>query len=723
MVKKYRTEQEVFADLESLCKEDGFIYAYSILCTRDNFMIKKLGDESLDSIQKWYSPERLIRNELNTLQGLMIKRKQELDPIDTDRIMIQVARADSLLKEIHDSMTFHPENMKLMVDSWGRGESFSDSLLQNPNMLRETIFYSSESAYDFQYKEFAKLKFFHDKEWLSRNKGFDAEEAVLIVDSLIEITKYNIENLHSKKMCPSSMLDIYKIDIDALASKTNLSNEKISSFINTMTSIKENVNFKCISDMNESKITPIVKIGSNYYLFHHYTLLEAIYESPMFWIRDEDKKYLKTAEKNRGTYTEDLTKSILIKIFGEDNVYSNIDIFDEKKSKTKIGEIDLLVIFGGKALIFQAKSKALTLQARRGNIDILKSDFFKGIQKAYNQAVECSVALHKGAVILKDENGNKIDLKTRLTRFYPITITSEYYPAITFQSNQFLKRTSDYSYINEPFVMDVFFLDILSEFLDSPLYFISYIDRRSNYFDTFIASSEYPILSHHLKTNLWLDGEYSVGFLDESLAADLDDAILARRSDWQGKKTPTGILTKYQNTFFEKIIKAIETKDYEKSVDFGLSLLKLSEKAINDFNLSIKTLVNRTKQDNKTHDFSLFFEKFGLTCHVANITNKAEFEEASIRLQYHIDVKKYIKKSKFWYGILINASNNEAILISMMDFEWKKDLEFEKNIPQELAENKQSINIKDFRKEINKKIGRNDPCICGSGKKYKKCCI
>ena len=26
-----------------------------------------------------------------------------------------------------------------------------------------------------------------------------------------------------------------------------------------------------------------------------------------------------------------------------------------------------------------------------------------------------------------------------------------------------------------------------------------------------------------------------------------------------------------------------------------------------------------------------------------------------------------------------------------------------------------------FRRE-NKKVGRNDPCPCGSGKKYKKCC-
>ena len=25
-------------------------------------------------------------------------------------------------------------------------------------------------------------------------------------------------------------------------------------------------------------------------------------------------------------------------------------------------------------------------------------------------------------------------------------------------------------------------------------------------------------------------------------------------------------------------------------------------------------------------------------------------------------------------------------------------------------------------RETGKKIGRNDPCVCGSGKKYKKCC-
>ena len=37
------------------------------------------------------------------------------------------------------------------------------------------------------------------------------------------------------------------------------------------------------------------------------------------------------------------------------------------------------------------------------------------------------------------------------------------------------------------------------------------------------------------------------------------------------------------------------------------------------------------------------------------------------------------------------------------------------------------ITIHDRKREttvkVEKKVGRNDPCSCGSGKKYKKCCL
>jgi uncharacterized protein YchJ len=51
-------------------------------------------------------------------------------------------------------------------------------------------------------------------------------------------------------------------------------------------------------------------------------------------------------------------------------------------------------------------------------------------------------------------------------------------------------------------------------------------------------------------------------------------------------------------------------------------------------------------------------------------------------------------------------------------------------IEQKLAEIKSLSNVREWRKipgknspvTLTTKIGRNDPCLCGSGKKYKKCC-
>ena len=55
----------------------------------------------------------------------------------------------------------------------------------------------------------------------------------------------------------------------------------------------------------------------------------------------------------------------------------------------------MLVTFGDFAIVVQAKSKKLTLEARKGNSKQLESDFKKAIQDAYNQAYLCSQLLQK----------------------------------------------------------------------------------------------------------------------------------------------------------------------------------------------------------------------------------------------------------------------------------------------------------------------------------------
>jgi len=53
--------------------------------------------------------------------------------------------------------------------------------------------------------------------------------------------------------------------------------------------------------------------------------------------------------------------------------------------------------------------------------------------------------------------------------------------------------------------------------------------------------------------------------------------------------------------------------------------------------------------------------------------------------------------------------------------DWKYTIELEPDKPEDITD--LEILLNPLKPKIaEKKVGRNDPCPCGSGKKYKKCC-
>jgi SWIM/SEC-C metal-binding protein len=51
---------------------------------------------------------------------------------------------------------------------------------------------------------------------------------------------------------------------------------------------------------------------------------------------------------------------------------------------------------------------------------------------------------------------------------------------------------------------------------------------------------------------------------------------------------------------------------------------------------------------------------------------------------------------------------------------WKFIVGFEPDKPEDISDLEKALNPSDPARS--EKIGRNEPCPCGSGKKYKKCC-
>ena len=57
-----------------------------------------------------------------------------------------------------------------------------------------------------------------------------------------------------------------------------------------------------------------------------------------------------------------------------------------------------------------------------------------------------------------------------------------------------------------------------------------------------------------------------------------------------------------------------------------------------------------------------------------------------------------------------------------MTYDWYMKQRFGGKVAKVTVDNRGDGSVKPQPKKSDKKPGRNDPCPCGSGKKYKKCC-
>lgn len=700
-----RTEQEVFNELEELCSSPGYIHCISYYCFKDNIYWYE-GDLTPDDIAKLHSEDKLIRSEISTLIGLLLKNDIDYTIPDPHQQKEYIERTDALLKELHYAMMTPANNIFMDMIKDGK----KDNPFEKGVFLKESIFYGGESAYDFQYLDFSLVKYQKDNEWFVKNKGFSILEAKEVIEVVTELLHENIYTFREKLLNTNPLewttLDIFSFSIEELETKSKLSPSTIFNVLDAFSlDINDRNNaFKTLGDFNIIDAKPIIKINdTTFLLLQHYGLLEALYESPFFWFR-EDKMYKNTAMKHRGEFTEEFSANVLAKIFGQENVYSNVDIFD---NKNKVGEIDVLVTFANRAIILQAKSKKLTIEARKGNDNALTKDFEKAIQDAYNQGKDCAEFIQNSKYKLIDSNSNEIHITTNFKEIFIFCVLSDHYPALAFQTEQFLKYEQT-DVIKPPFIMDVFLLDVMADMLSNPLHFLSYSNKRTTHFKKFHAQNELIILSYHLKRNLYLSDEFTMMMLDDSISSDLDQAILVRRKGIEGIDTPEGILTKYKNTIIGNFIDSISNYEDDYAIEIGFFLLTLSEESIKQINNGIQKTIELFLKDGKNHDISVGFDdaKAGLTIH----TNNFSYKEAYNKLLDHCKYRKYRQQANNWFGMCIDPYSKKVKFGIMSDKAWT----YSKTMGPLVVDRLKTNNIK---------VGRNEKCPCGSGKKYKKCCL
>lgn len=716
-----RSESEIFEELAAVCSSSGYIHVIAYFSWRDNIVDydKELNG---DDYAKLYSSNRLIRTEISTLIGLMACVPIEYDLPSPDEFQELINKTEALLAELHDVLKA-PFYARFQEHEVSSKDVASSAPMLSAEMFREAIFYAAESAYPSQYGDLSAVKYARDTEWLRANKRFTSDEARSVLAAILAYLTNKFEAtlkaLHQKPLSELTVLDGFIFTINEIAEIGNIPKEIVEAVVDAFSYQDDgNPTFKSLGDFNATNAYPILKgVGDDRILLQYVSLAEALYETPYFWFLD-DASYKSTASINRGAFTEDFTAKRLETVFGKNRVFINVDIWETPSQKTKIGEIDVLALIGNIAIVVQAKSKKLTILARKGNDLQLQIDFKAAVQDACDQAVLCSKCLINGSYYLTDSSGTEVKFSSKLTKIHPLCVVSDHYPALAYQAQQFLSFNATKGIVH-PLVCDVFFIDVVTEFLTTPLRLLSYLELRSIIGNRMILSHEIVALGYHLRNNLWL-GENNLLVLDDSLVVDVDIAMAVRREGLDGKGVPQGVLTALQGTPIGKILKDIEAAPEPENIAVGLEILKLSSEGLNDLNEFIEYIKTMAKQRHQSRNASLMLDEgnVGITIH-------CNFDPDFIarpNLDRHIKQRKYAMQASKWFGVSLNPENGALRFCLVDNNKWQRNFLMDAKVSNLKAMKPTgSLRRALSDRELGRSVGRNDPCPCGSGLKYKKC--
>lgn len=112
----------------------------------------------------------------------------------------------------------------------------------------------------------------------------------------------------------------------------------------------------------------------------------------------------------------------------------------------------------------------------------------------------------------------------------------------------------------------------------------------------------------------------------------------------------------------------------------------------------------------------------GLTVH----TSFEPPQQVRDRLEGHVEARKYACKADRWFGLFLDPADGLPLVGLVLALPWEADplrAELARDLPTASSRVAMPRSLEGFQlARARRTLGRNDPCYCGSGRKYKKCC-
>lgn len=770
-----KNAKETIRKIKELVNSNGYIYALCMILFED-FHVNPEQLHTIDYRERLNVKEAslllgfLIQRKINfampaTQQDLIRLKKNTYELVKELHDSFMIPFVEKLQKSFEKQCKVEDSN-KDRKAFFGSGE-----------LLVESIFYSGTGVYDFQYLDFLGKKYKYDKEWLLSKREFDIEKIKSIVTEIKNILQQKANKVHlyvRREELPQITKDIEKkypgedwgkhinemlpaielyqyVDLfsDHVTDEQSLGAKEIKeegwksfyynlielfvirksdfsedsgidSFLkNFSICYEENLNsqFQEIGNHNWFNAKPIIQLDeARYFVPISFSLFEAVYESPFYWMWEDDKSYRDQLGQNRGKTGEEITHELLSQVFGKNRTFKSVKVSTKKGHDDT--DIDVLCVLGSKALCVQVKAKKLTELARTGNDEQLQKDFKGAVQDAYSQGLISRKRILERNAKFFAEDGNEIKLSEEIDEVYIMGITTENYPSLTHQSHVMLEKKDGDPF---PIFSTIFDLELLTHYLNDPYDLLYYIRQRTSLMDYFKANEEMTFLGYHLCQKLWKTPNIDSFLIDESYSQLIDRNYFPFRADLDVSGEEDAIKNRWKSEDFDRLCNRLKTLNEPKITDIIFHLLDQSgdsRKNLTDYIIQVK---QQTLRDGKFHNFSMppnnnsFEARVGFTYVSINSDNSEDLEKRLLTL---CQARKYKSKGEVWIGFGSLKGSREIIdAVFFNDKKWEFDQGLEELSNFMFEGENQGRQIR-----IGKKIGRNKKCPCGSRLKYKKCC-
>ena len=475
-----------------------------------------------------------------------------------------------------------------------------------------------------------------------------------------------------------------------------------------------------IMDMPTKK-KPFIKIDGIAYGFDYYSLFDNIYRALQKEIFRLKPEYVDTWSKRQSLASEEMVNTLFLKLLPGATAYRG-NYYPAGNSLKQTNENDLIIIYENYLFIIEVKAGSFPQTPPINDFDAHIKAYTKLVQEADSQ---CSRTIkyideHQPAPFYNANKQEKFKINNinEFEEVFAFSVTVENF-------NDFAAKAEKLNFItltSKTIVISYDDLLVYESYFDSPIYFLHFLKQRKLAIDIpqIALNDELDHLGMYISHNMYsitaseFPAEDRINW--QGFRQDLDNYFCKLYLPELNAKKPK------QNIPNEiaEIIKLLELGTSNNKIDVAHFLLNMSSEAKDDFCKAVHYALRRQPEIGRMVVMSAFGEiKYCLFVEIPGI-----------KVMSAVERKDYV---------LSAILNDESMPIMWIDLNYDRESNLlgakgkqcrYSDIPandidrlKELNVNYTKSRIESFQRQNHIKVGRNDPCPCGSGKKYKKCCI